>query len=155
MLGIKDNAALLPVGVRQVLLGLVLCINWNMKRMGTSCHASTNEIAAPFPCYTIGAGNVMRVQGVLALFFALIPYSIAHRAGFIIHYSLFIILCASRFRFMPSEPLTLIQLVYCRADIAPSNLVSRWKVGPGFLGSLGEEYLLCGHRHQSMIFCLI
>ena len=34
MLGIKDNAAFLPVGVRQVLLGLVLCINWNLKRMG-------------------------------------------------------------------------------------------------------------------------
>ena len=87
MLGIKDNAAFLPVGVRQVLLGLVLCINWNMKRMGTSCHASTNELAARFPYYVIGAGSIMRVQGVLALFFALIPYFIAHRAGFIIYYS--------------------------------------------------------------------
>lgn len=56
MLGIKDNAAFLQVGVRWGLLGLVLCVKWNMKRMGTSCHASTNELAARFPYYALEQG---------------------------------------------------------------------------------------------------
>ena len=35
MLGIRDNTAFLPAGVDRIYWGLVLCINWNVKRMGT------------------------------------------------------------------------------------------------------------------------
>ena len=34
MLGIRDNTAFLPAGVVRIYWGLVLCINWNVKRMG-------------------------------------------------------------------------------------------------------------------------
>ena len=35
MLGIRDNTVFLPAGVVRIYWGLVLCINWNVKRMGT------------------------------------------------------------------------------------------------------------------------
>ena len=163
MLGIKDNAAFLPVGVRQALLGLVLCINWNLKlkRMGTSRHASTNELAARFPYYVIGAGSIMRVQGVVALVFHPIFHSfIAHRAGFIIHN--FVRISIS----MPSEPLTLFYLVYLcvlsgrYSSISPNVTVEGWPGLPGqpwrripiTYRTISLPELL---QHQSMIFCLI
>ena len=97
----------IPAGWRgQGLLGLVLCINWNVKRMGTSCHASTNELAARFPILEQGVSCAFK--GVVALSPLLLYQST--QAGFII-----LCFCAhldsSQFQFDQSrhcEPLTLI-----------------------------------------------